>query len=115
METRSNIITAFQYLKMAKMSFEDLQREMPNTDCDKMAKKYINKIDWIYTDFITISKFDRPTINSLKYQFEGDILSIPEILNTLSLLDDSQRELVEEVAKALYKGEEITFEEKDNK
>jgi hypothetical protein len=109
---KSNIITAFQYLKMAIMHFEDLQRELPNTNADKMAKKYISKIDWVFTDFISNPFFSKNLRDAIRADYASDVLAIPEILNKLSLLNESQRLLVEEVATALYKGEEIIFEEK---
>lgn len=45
-EQRSNIISAFHHLKVAREYWEDLKREMPSTDAEKLANRYIKKIDW---------------------------------------------------------------------
>jgi hypothetical protein len=42
---RSNIISAIHKLKEAKEHFQDFQREHPNSKGEKLAGKYVSKID----------------------------------------------------------------------
>jgi len=111
-EQRSNIISAFHHLKIAKEYWDDLKREMPDTDAEKLAERYKKKIDWCYLDFISIPAFPKEVRDGVRLEWNSDALAIPEIMNKISLLDPTKRELIEEIVDALYRGEEITFEEK---
>ena len=111
-EQRSNIISAFHHLRIAREYWEDLKREMPSTDAEKLANRYIKKIDWCYEDFITIPAFPKEVREGVRAEWNSDALAIPEIMNKISLLDPTKRDLVESIVDALFAGEEITFEEK---
>ena len=111
-EQRSNIISAFHHLKVSREYWEDLKRELPETDAEKLANRYIKKIDWCYGDFITIPAFPDAVREGVRLEWSSDVLAIPEIMNKISLLTPDKRSLVEELVDALYRGEEITFEEK---
>ena len=109
---RSNIISAFHHLKIAKEYWDDLKREMPDTDAEKLAERYKKKIDWCYLDFISIPSFPKEVRDGLRLEWNSDALAIPEIMNTISLLTPDNRLLIEEISKALLAGEDITFEQK---
>jgi len=106
---RSNIISAFHHLRMAKEHLQDLQREMPDSLGSRMGKKYENKIDWIYQDFITIPLFPNEVKDGIRNEWNSDVFAVPAINKKIALLDPSFREILESIIDAKLAGEEITF------
>jgi len=108
----SNILTPFHYLKIASELFQDVIREDPNTLGAKLSKKYLNKIDWCFENFITFPHFPQSVRDGVKHNWNSDLLSIPAITEKINLITPEQRELVEAIIDAMIEGEEIVFSEK---
>jgi hypothetical protein len=94
---RSNIISAIHKLKEAKEHFQDFQREHPNSKGEKLAGKYVSKIDWIYTDLVTFPLFPAPVIEGVRKEWQSDSFQISAIAEKAALLMPEQRELIEGV------------------
>jgi hypothetical protein len=112
---RSNIISAFHHLRMAKEHFQDLQREMPDTLGSRMGKKYEGKIDWIYQDFITIPLFPNEVREGIRNEWKSDVFAVPAINEKVTLLDPEFREMLESVIAENLAGEDILLLDKIDK
>lgn len=108
---QSNIISAIHHLKMAKEHFQDLQREMPNSFGEKIGKKYEQKVDWIYTDFISCHLFPKEVREGCRKEWKSDVFAIPAIAEKIALLQPEFRELIESVIDAKLNGEEILIQD----
>jgi len=109
---QNNIVLGLHYLRMAKECFADLQREKSGTLLETMGKRYENKIDWIYNDFISCRHFTTDIRNSCRKEWESDVFAVPAIAEKIALLDPDFRELIESVIDAKLNGEEIRIEER---
>lgn len=103
----SNIIQAFQHLRMSKEFLQDFQREFPGTKGASLFANYERKIDWIYTDLITNPNFPPDVVAGLKEEWNCDMLSLVEIHDKISLLKPHQRNTLEELLDLILKGETI--------
>jgi hypothetical protein len=107
---RSNIISAIHHIKIARLYFENLAVEMKNGFGEKLGNKYIEKIDWIYSNFITHPKFTDEVRTGIRNEWSSDVLAIPEIMDKIGLLKPEQREMIEALADAMLAGEVINYE-----
>jgi hypothetical protein len=91
---KSNIISAIHHLRIAKEYFQDLQREMKGGYGQIIGKKYENKIDWIYNDFITIPQFPDAVRQGVRNEWNSDVFTVPAIAEKISLLPPEKREMI---------------------
>lgn len=106
----SNIIQAFQHLRMSKEFLSDFQREFPDTKGARLFKNYEGKIDWIYMDLITNPNFTPDVVEGIKNEWHCDMLALSEIHDKISLLKPQQRNTLEELLDLILKGETITVQ-----
>lgn len=106
----SNIIQAFQHLRMSKEFLQDFQREFPDSKGAKLFNIYEKRIDWIYRDLITNPNFTPDIVEGIKTEWECDMFAIPEIHDKISLLKPHQRNTLEDLLDLILKGETITVQ-----
>lgn len=109
-ETKSNIISGFHHLKMAKEHFMDFGREVKSEIGVKMANSFVKKIDAIYLAFITIIWFTDKVRDACRKEWNSDVFAVPAIAEKVALLTPEQRDMVETIIDELLKGKEIKFE-----
>jgi hypothetical protein len=103
----ANIISAIQNLRMAKDQFEDFIRQYPKSSGERLFKKYIDKIDWIFSDIITIPSITDEVRIGIRKEIASDVFAVPAIVEKVSLLSPEQREMIEDTIDAMLAGEEI--------
>lgn len=103
----ANIISALQNLKMAEEHYEDFRRQYPGSKGAALFKTHIDKIKWIYRDFLTNPHVDDEIRAGIKKELESDVFAIPAICEKVSLLPPSQREIIESTIDAMLDGEDV--------
>jgi hypothetical protein len=103
----ANIISAIQHLRMAEEYYVDFRRQYPGSKGSALFKTYIDKIKWIYRDFLTNPNVDDDIRSGLKKELESDVFAIPAITEKISLLMPEQREIIESTIDAMLDGEEV--------
>ncbi len=103
----SNIIQAFQHLRMSKEYLQDFQREFQGTKGSVLFSKYEKKIDWIYNDLITTPEFTPDIVKGIKEEWNCDMFALPAIHDKISLLKPHQRNTLEDLLDLILKGETI--------
>jgi len=107
MSRGANIIGAIQNLRMAKDQFEDFMRQYPESAGTKIFQKYTRKIDWIFTDIVTIPSITDEVRAGIRKEIVSDVFAVPAILEKVALLSPEQREMIEDTIDAMLAGEEI--------
>jgi hypothetical protein len=104
----SYIVTGLHSLKKAKDCFEDLERSSKGGRGERIAKRYLKWINWIYNDFITEPYFTEEVRNGCREEWNSDAFSVDSLTEKISLLNPAKRELAESIVDAMLKGEEVT-------
>lgn len=99
---------AFYHLKMAEYYYEDTVREDPRTVAGKFAKKCVEKIKWLFLEFVTHPMLPRYAMGEWKKEMNGDIMFHEAISRKCMLLSDKQKSAIEGILDSLISGEEIT-------
>ena len=107
MSRGANIIGAIQNLRMAKDQFEDFIRQYPDSAGSRLFKHYIGKIDWIFSDIVTIPSITDEVRAGIRKEIVSDVFAVPAILEKVALLSPEQREMIEDTIDAMLAGEEI--------
>ena len=107
MNRGANIIGAIQNLRMAKDQFEDFQRQYPDSAGARLFKKYIDKINWIFGDIVTIPSITDEVRAGIRKEIVSDVFAVPAILEKVALLSPEQREIIEDTIDAMLAGEDI--------
>lgn len=92
---------------MAQDLFLDFTRQYPNTIGSKLFKKYVDKIDWIFSDIITHPFLTDDVRAGVKSEIESDVFSVPAIVEKVALLTPEQREIIEDTIDAILSGQEV--------
>ena len=109
---QSSITQSLNKLKQAIDLLEDFQRQHKGSKGAKVAKIYIDRIFWIYLDFVTNPAFTEKVRNGIRAEWASDVFTIDALNDKIGLLIPQQRELVETITDALLSGEEIIFADK---
>ena len=115
MKSSSNIVSAIQHLKMAQEHLKDFNRDNPNTRGSKLFQTYIDKIEWIYMDFISNPILPHNVTGGIKEEWNSDVFCVPAITDKVSILRPDQREMIEEIIDGMIAGEEVKFIDTPNK
>ena len=78
----------------------------------KIAKIYIDRIFWIYLDFVSNPAFTEEVRNGIRNEWAADAFTIDALNDKIGLLSPQQRELVESITDALLQGEEVKIMDK---
>jgi len=103
----ANVISAIHHLRMSQEHFEDFIRQNPESRGERLFKTYISRLKWIMNDIQTYPYFTQDTRDSIKDEIESDIFAVPAINEKISLLNPTQREMIEETIDAMLAGEEV--------
>jgi hypothetical protein len=103
----ANIINAIQNMKMAQEQFLDFTRQYPNSAGSRLFKKYVDKIDWIFSDIITHPFLTHEVREGIKSEIKSDVFAVPAIIEKVALLTPEQREMIEDTLDAILSGEEV--------
>jgi len=76
---------------------------------------YIDKIEWIYRDFISNPILPQDVTSGIKEEWNSDVFCVPAITDKVSVLRPDQREMIEEIIDGLIAGEEIKIIDTPNK
>lgn len=103
----ANIINAIQNMKMAQEQFMDFTRQYPNSSGSRLFKKYIDRIDWMFSDIVTHPFLTSEVRDGIKHEIQSDVFAVPAIIEKVALLTPEQRELIEDTLDAMLSGEEV--------
>jgi hypothetical protein len=103
----ANVISAIHHLRMSQEHFEDFIRQNPESRGERLFKTYISRLKWIMNDIQTYPYFTQDTRDSIKDEIESDIFAVPAINEKISLLNPTQREMIEETIDAMLAGEDV--------
>ena len=103
----ANAVSAIHHLRMAEEHYQDFIREMPKSRGAVLFQSYIKKIRWIYSDILSYPYLNDEARDGIKKEIESDVFAVPAINEKISLLNPSQRELIETTIDALLDGEEV--------
>lgn len=106
----TNFIQAMHHLKVSKEFFQDIQRDCVGTKGATIAKKYEDKIEWMYKDLLTNPNFNEDFRKGLKEEWSADAFVVPALMEKITELTPENREKLEVVVQAIIDGEEITIE-----
>ena len=109
---QSSITQSLNKLKQATDLLEDFKRQHKGSKGAKIAKTYIDRIFWIYLDFVSNPAFTEEVRQGIRNEWAADAFTIDALNDKIGLLNPEQRELVESITDALLQGEEITFADK---
>jgi hypothetical protein len=109
MKGASNLVAAIQSIRVAYNNFENFQIEHPDTKGAVLFNSYNKKLEWIYKDFKATTLLPEDIRKAIQEEWESDVLIVPDITEKVTLLNPSQRELVDAMIDAMLKGEEIKF------
>ena len=115
MKSSSNIVSSIQHLKMAQEHFKDFNRDNPNTKGSKLFQTYIDKIEWIYRDFISNPILPPDVTGGIKEEWNSDVFCVTAIVDKVSVLRPDQREMIEEIIDGMIAGEEVKLIDTPNK
>lgn len=105
----TNFIQAIHHLKISKEYFQDIQRVVgEGTKGYKLAKRYLERIEWIYNDVLSNPDFDNEFREGLKQEWLSDSFVMPAIMEKIARLTPEQREGFENILDTLLKGETLT-------
>lgn len=107
MKGSSNIVSSVHCLAQAKAHFESFCREHPGGKGERLFKSYIAKLNWIVSDLTSNYNLPESVREGIKAEWNSDVFSVPAITEKVSLLNPSQRELIELTIDAMLNGEEI--------
>lgn len=107
LEIGRQILYSIQNLKMAQEQFDDYCRQYPKTRGADLFSMYSKKIDWIFRDIVTHPFFTRETIDMIKNELKGDPYLVSAIIEKIELLNEGQREIIEDVIDAYISGETV--------
>jgi len=99
---------AFYHLQMSTIYFEDVTRESSNSIAGKLSKNYIQKLNWIKTDFKTTPQLPKYAIEDFQKDLNGDIMFHESISRKALGLSEKQKATLEHLIDCLIIGEEIT-------
>lgn len=102
----SDIVSAMQSLKRAHEHFGSFILERKGTRGATLFKKYKERINWIYVDFITNNLFPEIVRYGIKQEWECDVFAISAIEEKIPLLNPEQRALIEDMIDNYLKPEE---------
>jgi hypothetical protein len=103
----ANLVSAIHHLRMSEEHFEDFIRQNPQSKGERLFKNYITKIRWVMNDIQTYPYFNQDTRDCIKAEIESDIFAVPAINEKVSLLNPTQRELIEDTIDAMLAGEDV--------
>lgn len=107
LEIGRQVLYSIQNLKMAQEQFDDYCRQYPKTRGADLFNTYSKRIDWIFRDIVTHPFFTPETIGMIKNELKGDPYLVPAIIEKIELLNEVQREIIEDVIDAYISGETI--------
>jgi len=106
----TNFIQAIHHLKVSKEFFQDIQRACAGAKGATIAKKYEERIEWIYKDLLTNPNFDEAFRQGLKDEWEADSFVVLAIMEDIAQLTPENREKIEILVKAILNGEPMQVE-----
>ena len=107
LEIGRQVLYSIQNLKMAQEQFDDYCRQYPKTRGADLFGTYSKKIDWIFRDIVTHPFFTKETVDMIKNELKGDPYLVPAIIEKVELLNQGQREIVEDLIDAYISGETV--------
>lgn len=112
---KASIVIALTKINQSITYFTDFKRQTKAGIGERVANKYIEKLNWILTDFKTNINFSDAVRESVRLELASDDHQADAIYDKFMLLDETKRQLVEELTDALLKGEEIKIVDTKNK
>lgn len=100
---QSSITQSLNKLKQATDLLEDFQREHKGSKGAKIAKIYIDRIFWIYLDFVSNPAFTEEVRNGIRNEWNGDVFAIDALTDKAGLLTPEKRLEVEDYIDGLLK------------
>ena len=100
-----SLAKGLHHLNIAKQYFEDVKMGCVG-DVKNTFNGYVNKCDWILNN--VFDKLDDEKRKIYKEEL-SDSLSIDSINDQLMMLDNTQRNQIEELLEAILKGKRVTI------
>lgn len=97
---------AFYHLQSALDFFDDVIRDVPVAISGKAAKKYSEKVRWIFSDFKTSPAIPKYALNEFSEEFSGDMMFHTEISRKCLMLSDEQKAVIENIIDDVIAGKE---------
>ncbi len=101
----SSVISFIHHLRFAKAYAEDAKRQQSSVTGNNFWSKYIGKIDWIKTDFITYPEFTDVVRKGVQDEWNSDVFTVTAINEKVPLLNPIQREQLEAVLDMILAGQ----------
>ncbi len=102
-----SIVGAIHETKKAKDLFEDFGRATKGGMGEKLAKKCVDKLDWIYTQIVTIPAFSDAVRNDIRKEWSSDSWTLDALHEKILKLNPASRAFVEEVVDSIINGYEV--------
>ena len=112
MRSSGTFVEVIHHLKIAKEFLESFIRDKPGTVGERMARRYVAKINWMYNDLITFPNFPDIVRQGIREEWEADPFLSMAITEKLAILNPAQRTAIENIIDEVLKGQEIIVESK---
>ena len=112
MRSSGTFVEVIHHLKIAKEFMESFIRERPGTVGERMAKQYINRIDWIYRDLISYPTFPEIVRQGIREEWNSDPFISLAIMEKLAKFSPTQRKAIEDIVDEVLAGNDIIVEAK---
>jgi hypothetical protein len=106
---KSNIVLAFTNLRKSKVFFEDFKTECGPGNASRLVLPYIKKLEFIELDFRSKSFFSKDILNAIDLELKSDPFEMDAIAEKSSLLNTTQRQIIEQIIDGMLNGEEINI------
>lgn len=107
----SNIISSIHHIRQSYDHLQDFIRSNKGSKGAKLFEGYCKRLEWIYKDLQAHPFLTDEVREGIKHEWNSDVFSPDAIKDKVALLTPDKRELIEALADALLKGEQIQIEQ----
>lgn len=106
---RNSIVAAINELGKCIEYFEDFKRDVKGGIGEKIANNYINKLNWILTDFKTIPLFTDELREKINKEVKADKFQVDALYEKILDLESNNREIIENQIDTLLSNQKIKW------
>lgn len=106
---KNSIVAAINELGKCIEYFEDFKRDVKGGIGEKIANNYINKLNWILTDFKTIPAFTDDVRQKIQDEIKADKFQVDALYEKILDLHPNNREHIENQIDTLLNNQKIKW------